>query len=83
MSLERLQVPRRMDAGLFKRVLKGLSCRDYEECAEAVPEAFGLAPSTVSRRYIRASAKKLKELMKRRLDFYDCVVLSFDGKTFA
>lgn len=83
MSLERLQSPRAMDTGLFKRVLKGLSCRDYEECAEAVPEAFGLSGSTVSRRYIRASAKKLKELMSRRLDFYDFVVLLLDGKTFA
>lgn len=83
MSLERLQTPRAMDAGLFRRVLKGLSCRDYEGCAEAVPEAFGLSPSTVSRRYIRASAKKLKELMSRRLNFYDCVVLFLDGKTFA
>ena len=82
-SLERLQSPRAMDTGLFKRVLKGLSCRDYEECAEAVPQAFGLSGSTVSRRYIRASAKKLKELMSRRLDSYDFVVLLLDGKTFA
>ena len=31
-SLERLQSPRSMDSGLFKRVLNGLSCRNYEEC---------------------------------------------------
>ena len=61
----RLQRPRGADAGLFRRVLKGLSCRDYEGCAEAVPEAFGLSPSTVSRRFIRASARKLKELCER------------------
>ena len=61
----RLQRPRGADAGLFRRVLKGLSCRDYEGCAEAAPEAFGLSPSTVSRRFIRASARKLKELCER------------------
>lgn len=83
MSLEQLQTPRNMDEGLFKRVLNGLSCRNYEECAEAVPQAFGLSPSTVSRRYIRASAKKLKELLSRRLDSYDFVVLLLDGKRFA
>ena len=82
-SLERLQTPRSMDTGLFKRVLKGLSCRDYEECAEAVPEAFGLSSSTVSRRYIRASAKKLKELLGRRLEGHDFVALILDGKRFA
>lgn len=83
MSLERLQSPRSMDEGLFRKVLKGLSCRDYEGCAEAVPEAFGLSPSTVSRRYIRASMRRLKELMSRRLDAYDFVALILDGKTFA
>ncbi len=83
MSLERLQSPRAMDAGLFKRVLKGLSCRNYEECAEAVPAAFGLSPSTVSRRYIRVSAKRLKELLGRRLEGYDFVALILDGKRFA
>jgi transposase-like protein len=82
-SLEGLQTPRSMDAGLFSKVLKGLSCRDYLECAEAVPQAFGLSPSTVSRRYIRASAKKLEEFLNRRLDGYEFVVLILDGKRFA
>jgi transposase-like protein len=82
-SLEKLQRPRGMDDGLFRRILKGLSCRDYEGCAEAVPEAFGLSSSTVSRRYIRASARRLKELMGRRLESYDFVVLVLDGKRFA
>lgn len=82
-SLESFQAPRSMDEGLFLKVLKGLSCRDYKECAEAVPEAFGLSASTVSRRYIRASAKKLKELLGRRLDSHDFVVLVLDGKRFA
>lgn len=82
-SLEHLQTPRSTDEGLYRRILKGLSCRDYRECAEAIPQAFGLSPSTVSRRYIRASAKKLKELFSRRLGLYDFVALVLDGKRFA
>lgn len=82
-SLEKLQSPRGMDDGLFRKILKGLSCRDYEGCAEAVPQAFGLSPSTVSRRYIRASARRLKELLGRRLEGHDFVVLVLDGKRFA
>lgn len=82
-SLESLQAPRSLDEGLFLKVLKGLSCRDYRECAEAVPQAFGLSSSTVSRRYIRASARKLKELLGRRLDGHDFVVVILDGKRFA
>lgn len=82
-SLEKLQTPRGMDDGLFRRILKGLSCQDYEGCAEAVPQAFGLSSSTVSRRYIRASARRLKELLGRRLEGHDFVVLVLDGKRFA
>jgi transposase-like protein len=37
----------------------------------------------VSRRFKRASARKLQELMERRLDRYDVVALLLDGKTFA
>jgi transposase-like protein len=80
---ERLQQPRAMDMGLLHKVLGGLSTREYERCAEAVPEAFGLSASTVSRRFIRASARKLRELSERRLEGYDLVALMLDGKTFA
>ena len=42
-TYRRLQQPRNMDEGLLKRVINGLSCRNYRECAEAVPEAFGMS----------------------------------------
>jgi len=80
---ERLQEPRACDVGLLHKVLGGLSTREYERCAEAVPEAFGLSASTVSRRFIRASARKLQEFSERQLDGYDLVALLLDGKTFA
>lgn len=78
-----LQSPRARDAGLFRRVLGGLSCREYEAAAEAVPEAFGLAKSTVSRRFIAASARSLRQLQERRHDDAHWLVLLLDGKTFA
>jgi len=83
-SYQQLQTPRRADGGLFRKVLAGLSCRDYAASAEAVPEAFGLSASSVSRRFIRASAKQLQAFFQeRRLDGYDLVALLLDGKTFA
>jgi putative transposase len=81
-SYERLQEPRSGDEGVLRRILHGLSCRSYEQCAEAVPEAFGLRGSTVSRRFIRASAKQLKRLCEGQLEGYDFVVLIVDGKSF-
>jgi putative transposase len=82
-TYQQLQQPREMDTGLLHKILGGLSTREYERCAEAVPEAFGLSASTVSRRFKRASGRKLRDLMERRLETYDLVALLLDGKTFA
>ena len=82
-SSQALQSPRQADEGLLRRILLGLSCRNYESCAEAVPEAFALSSSTVSRRFIRSSSRKLKELAERDLSAYDFVALFIDGKSFA
>ena len=82
-TYQRLQEPRQADRGVLLRVLRGLSCRAYRECAEAVPAAFGLSASTISRRFIRASARQLQRLCERRLEGYDVVALFLDGKTFA
>lgn len=65
------------------RVLKGISCRDYDSAAMAVPEAFGLSSSTTSRSFIRASQKQLKALQERDLSGHDIVAMIVDGKTFA
>ena len=80
---ERCQEPRALDTGLLHKVLGGLATREYARCAEAVPQAFGLSASTVSRRFRRASARKLQALAERRLDGYDLVAVLLDGKTFA
>ena len=82
-SYERFQTPRSNDLGLYRRVAAGISCRDYEAAAEAVPEAFGVAKSSVSRRYVRASARSLRSLMERRHDDQEWLVLVIDGKSFA
>ena len=78
-----LQTPRQMDEGLLLRMLKGIATRNYEACAEAVPEAFGLSSSSVSRRYVKGTARKLAEFQERSLEGYDLVALFLDGKSFA
>lgn len=68
---------------LLKRVLYGISCRNYEAAAESIPGAIGLSSSTVSRGFIEASAAQLRELQERDLSGEDVVTLFLDGKTFA
>ena len=68
---------------LLKRVLYGISCRNYEAAAESVPGAIGLSSSTVSRSFIQASAAALRQFQERDLSGEDVVALFLDGKTFA
>ena len=68
---------------LLTRVLYGISCRNYEAAAEAIPGAIGLSGSTVSRGFIEASAAKLREFQERDLSGEDVVAVVLDGKTFA
>ena len=82
-TYRRLQQPRAADDGVVRRILAGLSCRDYERCAEAVPEAFGLSAASVSRRYVQASGRQLQAFHQRSLAEYEVVALFLDGKTFA
>ena len=48
-SYEALRGEGAVNALLLKRVLYGISCRNYEAAAEAIPGAIGLSGSTVSR----------------------------------
>ena len=69
--------------GLLRRVLYGISCRNYEAAARAIPGAIGLSSSSVSRGFIEASAAKLKEFQERDLKGERYVALFLDGKSFA
>ncbi len=82
-SHEALQGDRAVNDRLLKRVLYGISCRNYEAAAEAIPGAIGLSGSTVSRGFIQASAAQLREFQERDLSGEDVVAVVLDGKTFA
>ncbi len=75
--------PGEVNEGLLRRVLYGISCRNYEAAAESVAGAIGLSSSSVSREFIEASAKHLKEFQERNLSGEDFVALWLDGKAFA
>ena len=82
-TLAHLRGTGKLDEVLLKRVLYGISCRNYEAAAAAVPGAIGLSSSTVSRSFTHASAKRLKGLQERDLSQLDIIAVFLDGKTFA
>lgn len=82
-SYQRLHEGLGLNEAALCRILRGISCRDYEVAAMAVPEAFGLSASNASRQFVKASNERLKELQERDLSVYDFVVMWLDGKTFS
>ena len=82
-SYEALQGDRAGNDRLLRRVLYGVSCRNDEAAAEAIPGAIGLSGSTVSRGVIQARAAQLREFHERDLSGDDVVAVVLDGTTFA
>jgi transposase-like protein len=75
--------PGQVDELLLRRVLYGISCRNYEAASESVPGAIGLSSSSVSRAVVEASSAKLREFQERDLSGQHYVAIFLDGKTFA
>lgn len=65
---------------LMKKIIRGISQKDYESVAKTTTESFGLSQSTVSRAFIEESARALEEFEKRDLGCYDFLGLMIDGK---
>jgi putative transposase len=82
-SYARLQDTGHLDEVALSRVINGLSQGKYERAAEHVPETFGIKKSSISRKFIRASAKRLEEFQNRDLSHHDIVAIFIDGKFFA
>lgn len=81
-SYEELQSPRRVEEVVLRRVIAGISGGRYEEAALLAPETFGISRSSVSKKYVRASGRKLRQFQTRSLKGLDIVAVVLDGKTF-
>jgi len=82
-SYELFQDPQIIDEQNFKKLINGISCRKYKEASMLVPGVFGISHSSVSKRFIRVSSKKLEEFHNRRFDDLNIVALFMDGKSFS
>lgn len=79
-SYEQFQNPQVIDKLNVARVLGGLCQGRYEEATIRIPETFGIKKSSVSRRFIKATAKTLKKLLNRDLSKEEIVAIFLDGK---
>ena len=65
---------------LVRKIIFGLSEKNYGEVAKTTLGSFGLSQSTVSRQFIEESKKSLEEFENRDLGKYDFIGLVIDGK---
>jgi putative transposase len=79
----RLQSPAAMPQAVLRRMVRGVSTRDYEEVIDIARDGFGVAKSSVSRDFVRASAAAVKALTERRFDGVRFAVIMIDGVEYA
>jgi len=82
-SYQRLQERGVFNDVAFRRLINGLSQRNYSRAVLSVPETFGMSKNQLSRSFIQATAEKLRRLMERDLSEQDIVAIFMDGKFFA
>ena len=80
---EALQSPNAMPEAALKRMVRGVSTRNYEEVVEVAREGFGVKKSSVSRAFVRATAAAIGELSSRRLDQQRFLAIFLDGVEYA
>lgn len=78
-----LQSPEAMPQAVLKRLVRGVSCRDYEGVVDLAREGFGVQKSSVSRSFVKASAKEVRQLSERRFDDLRFAVVYIDGVAYA
>lgn len=69
-----------IDEQTMQGVLHGLSNRDYGSVIDYLEEGFGLSKSSVSSKFIKASAECLKEFESRDISHHKIVAIFIDGK---
>ncbi len=65
---------------LIKKIIFGISQKNYSEVSRLTAESFGLSQSSISKSFVEESKKLLSEFEERDLGNYDFVGLAIDGK---
>jgi transposase-like protein len=85
-SLETYRVLQRDDAmpeSALRRMVCGVSCRDYEKVVDVAREGFGVKKSSVSRSFVRASASVVQQLAERTFAEVRFAAILIDGVDYA
>ena len=81
-TYEEFQDPKVFEQNVFAEGLKKVSQRDYQKGLPKIAASFGFSKSSVSRKWIKATAKMLEEFQNRSLKDMDIRAVFIDGKRF-
>src|SRR5258708_32379776 len=71
-----------MQAGVWDKMMRALSTRNYGGVVRDFQDAYGIEKSAVSENFIEASREKVKELMERPLGELRLCAVLIDGTPF-
>jgi putative transposase len=78
-----LQSPDAFPQAVLRRSVSYMSIRKYDHVVDMAGDGFGVAKSSVSRGFVRASAANVKKLAERRFDSERFAVVMIDGVEYA
>ena len=78
-----MQTHSRIGGRMLDILMRGVSTRNYAEVLPEMAETVGVSKSQVSREFVEASEKSLKELLNRRFDDKDILIVYIDGIVFS
>jgi len=78
-----LQQSNQMADSVLRRMVRGVSCRDYEQVVDTARAGFGIKRSSVSRAFKRSQTVKVRQFCQRRWDNVRFAVIYVDGKAYA
>jgi putative transposase len=81
-TYEDFQDPQLFEQAVFTEGIKRVSQRDYEKGVSKIANSFGFKKSQISKRWIKATAKKIEDLQTRDLKPMDIRSVFIDGKRF-
>jgi transposase-like protein len=76
------QSPAGMRDLVSRRMVLGLSSRNYEEAVEGFLKGYGIKKSSVSRHFIKATAQQMREFLERDLSALELCAIFIDGIQF-
>ena len=72
----------RIGGRMLDILIRGVSTRNYAQVLPEMAETVGVSKSQVSRKFVEASEKSLKELIERRFDDKEILIVYIDGIVF-